>query len=140
AGSEHAFHLAQRRVDIGHVAHRKSHGSAIKRVIGKRQLHHVAFDKVDLAASATGANARALQHRLTEIDAGYAQRWIRPYQMKNDVARAAAKVDDPSLAGRLQERDRAPPPALVHSRADHLVGRVVARRDPGEHFADVGAL
>ncbi len=127
---------------VDDVAHREAHRRAVERCVAERQPGHVALEEARplRRVGAPSASARSVEHRRGEVDAGHPQRRIAPQEVKDQVARSAAQVDDAAAGGRGELGDGTLTPRFVDARSEQPIGAVVPRGDRREHLADIECL
>ena len=129
ARAQHSPQLGKRLLEVGDVADAEADGGRVEGRILERQLQQIALDPLDFGVLPPSA----LEHPLREVEADH----VRPGLPRRDreIARATAGVEH-AIAGRNDDPDREPPPALVEADGHDAVHQVVDRGDPVEHRAD----
>ena len=132
AGPEHAAQLRERGLEVGDVPHAEADGGGVERVVVERQREQVALHPLD----GVRLPPRPLEHPGREVEAGHDA--SLPLGGDGEVAGAAARVEHP-VAGLDDGLRREPSPRAVEPGRHDPVHRVVDRRDPVEHAADLVA-
>ncbi|MNV08124.1 hypothetical protein D3C71_985830 [compost metagenome] len=138
ADLEHAVHLAQAGVLVGHVAQAEGDGHQVEAGIGERQRLGIALHVLQALDQAPVHQAVAADREHAGVDVAQDHLALLTHALldqRGDVAGATGQVQHAVARLHLRGGYVVALPRPVDAQAHQVVHQVVAARDRGEHFA-----
>ena len=134
---QHAEHLAERPVALGHVADAVGHGDRIVRLVrvgDVLRVHHLEVHRHAAGLAVGIVNARHVEHLAHEVGALDVGRPLRARHGERHIARAARDVQHVVVRADGGLAHHAGEPGLVRAEARHGVEPLVLLRDGREYL------